>query len=215
MIELAKKYNFVIMEEEDDHEFWWGKYPFRPIAQYAYDGRVIYCAAMSRASRYLQHLRTVIAASSFIRGITSISNAGFSYRDIEKERVITALLESVNLPMLVRKLRISKRRDLMSLTDILQLQLGKYASFEMPLCGTAIWLSFTTKMDLLKVLDAVNTDDQQIRYIAYCNGSNQQIRHLQLNFSRSIYGNAAGSALKSGQSLKTKSCRPIRSMPSR
>jgi len=183
LVDLAKRYKFYIIEEDDEHEFWWGRAPLRPMVQLRHDGHVIYCAALSRATPYMQHLRTVIAPTQLIGLLKSRPETLHGYRDPAQEKKIIQLLGTNELATISRKLRLAKLRDMAVLKDILHLQLGTYISYEMPESGTAIWIHFQKKIDLASILHTIHAEGHHLRYTIGHKKAATRIQQLRLDFS--------------------------------
>jgi GntR family transcriptional regulator / MocR family aminotransferase len=164
LVHLAKKFSFYIIEEEDDHEFWWGKQPFRPLAQLDHDGFVVYCAALSRISPYLQHLRTVVAPAQLISLLKLQSENTFAFQDWNDEKAALSLLCTDELVIYSRKARLEKLKHLKSLIGILQLQLGGHISFERPESGTCVWVEFKVSINLPQLLQSLKLQDPRLNF---------------------------------------------------
>lgn len=184
LIELAKKYHCYIIEEDDDHEFWWGQFPFKPLAQYDHGGFVIHCAALSRVTPYMQNLRMVVAPVQLIDALKNIPNSSYGYRDYAQERAITRLLLNSELLSFSRQARLAKQRDLKNLHHILQLQLGEYVCYDPPQCGTGLWICFPTKVNLVTFFEILKNEGYNFRYSQNRKESVQTIRHIRLDFGK-------------------------------
>jgi GntR family transcriptional regulator / MocR family aminotransferase len=184
LVELAKKHQFYLIEEDDDHEFWWGKYPFMPLAHYAHGGFVIHCAALSRVSPYMQNLRTIVAPAQLIEILKSIPNAHYGYRDFSEEKAISRFLVNSELLWFSRQAKAAKQKDLKNLHELLQLQLGEYISYDLPESGTALWIRFPAKTDLVTLIELLKSDGQVIRSVISRVKPEQTIYHMRLDFGR-------------------------------
>jgi GntR family transcriptional regulator/MocR family aminotransferase len=183
LVALAKKHHFYIIEEDDDHEFWWGKSPFKPLAHYDHGGFVIYCAALSRVNPYMQHLRTVVAPAQLVKRLKIMPDSIYGYRDFSEEKAIIRLLFNHELVSFSRRARLAKLKDLKNVQDILQLQLGEYISYDLPECGTGLWISFPTKVNLVTVFEILKNDGYQMR-ISNNIKTDKMVNHMRLDFGR-------------------------------
>ncbi|RYG54915.1 MAG: hypothetical protein EOO01_00015 [Chitinophagaceae bacterium] len=184
LIELAKEYGFYIIEEDDDHELWWGRSPVKPLSQYDHNGHVIYCAALSRTSPYMQHLKTVIAPAQFISKLEEMAEIHAGFRDPEVEKSIIEMITVNNLIAVSRSVRLLKQKHLQILDEILRLQLGKYITYELPQSGTALWISFAKNIDLVPIIETMKTEGFPLRSSHYRNKLTNAISHMRLDFSR-------------------------------
>lgn len=183
LIELAKKYQFYIVEEDDDHEFWWGKHPSKPLVCYDHDGFVIHCSSLSRTSPYMQHLRTVIAPGQLIGTLNTLPDLRYGYQDYIEEKNINQLLNDNGLISVSRQARLSKQKDFKKLHQILQLQLGAYITYEMPENGTAIWISFPKHLDLKRIFEQLKDEGFRLKSIINQKRQNATIQNMRLDIS--------------------------------
>ncbi|RQO77725.1 hypothetical protein DBR40_07045 [Pedobacter sp. KBW01] len=184
LVELAKKYQFYIIEEDDDHEFWWGRFPFRPLVQYGHGGFVVHIAALSRVSPYMQNLRTVVAPAQLIRTLKAIPNTCYGFRDFSEEKAIARLLVNSELLWFSRQAKAAKQKDLKNLNELLQLQLGEYLSYDLPESGTALWIRFPAKLDLVSIIELLKNDGHLIRSEIHKGKPEQSIHYMRLDFGR-------------------------------
>lgn len=183
LIELAKAHRFYIIEEDEEHEFWRGRAPLRPLVQLRHEGHVLYCCALSRTSPYMQHLRVVIAPAQLIAVLKSLPQIQQGYRDPFQEKKILQLLRTNGLATVSRQLRLAKKKDLTALKEILQLQLGKYISYEMPESGTAIWIQFPKKINLSGMLQTLLAEGHRFQYTFDGKKPAANIQQLRIDFS--------------------------------
>lgn len=183
LIELAKKYQFYIIEEDDDHEFWWGKSPSIPLVFQDHGGFVIHCAALSRSSPYMQHLRTVIAQEQLISSLKVLPDSKHGYQDYMEERSISQLLRDNGLISVSRQARLSKQKDLKKLYQILQLQLGPYIEYDRPDHGTALWINFPKTIDLKRSFELLKIEGFQLKLSTNLRKQNATIHTLHLDIT--------------------------------
>ncbi|MGE6220395.1 hypothetical protein ACQKCH_11260 [Nubsella zeaxanthinifaciens] len=183
LVELAKKYRFYIIEEDDDHEFWWKKHPFKPLVCYDHDGFVIHCSSLSRTSPYMQHLRTVIGPGQLIGTLRTLPDIRYGYQDYIEEKNINQLLNDNGLISVSRQARLSKQKDIKKLHQILQLQLGAYINYELPENGTAIWISFPKLLDLKRIFEQLKNDGFRLKFSTNQKRQNTSIQSMRLDIS--------------------------------
>jgi DNA-binding transcriptional MocR family regulator len=68
--------------------------------------------------------------------------------------------------------------------ELLQLQLGEYISYDLPESGTALWIRFPAKTDLVTLIELLKSDGQVIRSVISRVKSEQPIYHMRLDFGR-------------------------------
>ncbi len=183
LLMLARRYEFTILEEEDEHELWWDKQPFMPLALRNHMGHVIYSGAISRVSPYLQHLRTVIGPSQLIAVLKGMPELKFGYMDILEERAVFLLLSSGELLMLSRKLRLAKRSEMSKLEEILVLQLNGIINFTPPSAGTGFWIEFPRTNDLEYMLDQIGQSDSRLNHVYIKYNPGKSANSIRFDFS--------------------------------
>jgi GntR family transcriptional regulator/MocR family aminotransferase len=183
LIALAKKHQFYIIEEDDDHEFWWGKHPSKPLVHHEHEGFVVHCSALSRASAYMQNIRTVIAPAQLISALKSLPDIGYGYQDQMEEKSINKLLTNHGLISISRQARLSKQRDLKNLHAILQLQIGQFISYELPESGTALWINFPKKLDLKRNFELLKIEGFRLKICFNLKKPNSMIQSMRLDIT--------------------------------
>ncbi|MBE9600187.1 PLP-dependent aminotransferase family protein [Pedobacter sp. MC2016-24] len=152
LIELAKKYKVCILEEEEDHEFWYTKSPYSPMAGYNHDGFVIYLAALSKAIPETRTLRIVAASAQFIEQLQMLPAQPIESRDIIKEKAIADMIKSGEMAEYARHVRAKSKKFRNELDLILSHHLGKYVTYTIPEHGLTFWLKFQETCNLTVVL---------------------------------------------------------------
>jgi len=183
LIALAKKYHFIIIEEDDDHEFWYGQNPFKPLIDYDNEGHIIHLAALSRLTPNMQNQRTVIAPDLVIQSLKSLPALIYEGRDITEEMAISEAIKSGELAALIRKARKFKRRDLINMEGIFHDHLSEFMKFRTPETGLSIWLEFTNKVNLKTILTMLKRSGIQVPYFPEQQRHAQEIFNMRLSFS--------------------------------
>ncbi|MBB2145738.1 hypothetical protein GM921_09590 [Pedobacter sp. LMG 31464] len=184
LIAMAMENGFYIIEEDDDHEFWWGKSPLKPMAQNEHNGHVIHCCAISRTTAYMQHLRAVIAPIPFISHLSLLTEIDKGYRDPYEEKNIRNLLNTNEIIPLSRQIRLIKLKHLRALDEILRHQLGKRITYELPEYGTALWISFPENEDLVQIIEILKNEGHILKSTNYRRRSTDPINMMRLDFSQ-------------------------------
>lgn len=183
LIQMAVEHRFYILECDDDHEFWYGQQPFKPLWQYPNQGRVIYCAALSRLTSYLQNVRTILAPESLLKSLRRNPLATCLHRNLGKEYAVTKMLRSGELAEHIRNARTIKKRHLNELLRIIDENLKGYVTCQKPENGLSIWLDFQTTIKLPKVLKLLS--NRGIKVLQYPQEQllQEHIRHMRIDFS--------------------------------
>lgn len=199
LIELAKKYRVCIIEEEDDHEFWFGKTPFRSLASRNHGGFVIYMGALSKATPETTALRLVVAPTQFITAMQSLPKQSIENRDVIKEKAIAAMVKNGDILEYGRDVRLKSKLYRNQLHDILQEHLEKYVEYNVPQNGLTFWLKFDEVIDLNMVLDRVEEMGVPVPYHPIYEKTKEKVSHMMLGFGAFDINEAKGGATFLGQ----------------
>ncbi len=186
LIALSRKHRFYLIEDDDDHEFWYKAEPFRSLINYENDGQVVYCGALSRLHPYLQNLRTIVAPAEIIAMLKNMPGSPHEYRDHVMEVSIEYMLRSGELQKLVRQTRQQKQRDLMNMHEILKTQLHEFIRYKLPDHGTSVWIRFLPQVNLKLMLDMLERKGVQVPYFPEKQLLQQHVHHMRLDFSQYI-----------------------------
>lgn len=141
LLELARQFDFALIEDDYDHEFHFESQPLLPMASYA-PARVIYVGSLSKLLLPALRIGYIAAPPPLIDAIAHqvslIDGMGNSFT----EDAAAELIESGELRRHARKATqvYAERRTAFATT--LQELLGDRAAFRMPDGGLAFWLRF-------------------------------------------------------------------------
>ncbi|MCD0487926.1 GntR family transcriptional regulator [Pedobacter sp. MC2016-14] len=161
---LSVKNDFTIIEEEDNHEFWYGEKPYLPLVGHPEQDRVIYIAALSKASLYLQSIRVVIAAENFINMLNAIPCHSIEARNIAAEETVIDMMDSGKLLSMIKHHNSTAADNGRLLTYLVENYLKKYSSCVMPKAGLSLWIMFRVDIDVLKALRLMETKGLEIPF---------------------------------------------------
>ena len=148
LLMLAEQYNFVIVEDDYDHEFHFHHHPVFPLASSNHAGRVIYVGSLSKVLAPGLRVGYVVASKEIINQCASevmlIDRQGNSVTEL----AVAELMDSGEIKRHIRRtLKVySERRNV--LIQLLQNELGQYVSFDSPNGGLAIWLRLNEGIDV-------------------------------------------------------------------
>ena len=149
---LAEQYDFVIVEDDYDHEFHFHHHPVFPLASSNHAGRVIYVGSLSKVLAPGLRVGYLVASKEIINQCASevmlIDRQGNSVTEL----AVAALMESGEIKRHIRRtLKVyNERRNV--LIDLLQKELGEFVSFDSPNGGLAIWLRLNDDIDVNKLV---------------------------------------------------------------
>lgn len=179
---LAEQYNFVIIEDDYDHEFHFHHHPVFPLASTSHAGRVIYVGSLSKVLAPGLRVGYLVASKEIINQCASdvmlIDRQGNSITEL----AVAALMCSGEIKRHIRRtLKIYNDRRVF-LVDLLQNELGEFVNFNSPNGGLAIWLQLNEGIDLNKLTKKSLLEKVKILPASLFSESNVEINAVRLGF---------------------------------
>jgi len=139
LLNLAKQYNFAIIEDDYDYDFNYNHAPILPLASHDTNGNVIYIGSVCKTVAPVFRIGYLIAPREFIDEAASLRGIVDRQGDALLELTFASFIKSGELDSHIRKvLKIYKqRRDLFC--NLLKTELGQFFEFDIPKGGMAIW----------------------------------------------------------------------------
>lgn len=152
LLMLAEQYQFVIVEDDYDHEFHFHHHPVFPLASSNHAGRVIYVGSLSKVLAPGLRVGYIVASKEIINQCASevmlIDRQGNSVTEL----AVAELMDSGEIKRHIRRtLKVySERRNV--LIQLLQDELCEFVNFDSPNGGLAIWLRLNEGIDVHKLV---------------------------------------------------------------
>ncbi|WP_298511619.1 PLP-dependent aminotransferase family protein [uncultured Kordia sp.] len=144
LLNLAKRYNFAIIEDDYDYDFNYNQAPILPLASHDANGNVIYIGSVCKTVAPVFRIGYLIAPKEFVDEAAKLRGFVDRQGDALLELTFASFIKSGDLDRHIRKvLKIYKqRRDLFC--SLLQDELGDFLEFEVPKGGMAVWIQLNT-----------------------------------------------------------------------
>ena len=157
LLNLAKKYNFAIIEDDYDYDFNYNHAPILPLASHDINGNVIYIGSVCKTVAPVFRIGYLIASKEFVDEAAKLRGFVDRQGDALLELTFADFIKSGDLDRHIRKvMKIYKqRRDLFC--KLLQEELGEFFQFEIPKGGMAVWILLNKKYKWKQVAEiAIN-----------------------------------------------------------
>lgn len=139
LLELARKRQIPILEDDYDHEFHFEGRPPLPLASADAHGVVVYIGTLAKILAPGLRIGFVVAPEPLAERITALRRYVDRQGDLVVERAVAELLEDGELQRHVRKMRKVYRARRDALVDALTRHLADDLRFRVPHGGLAIW----------------------------------------------------------------------------
>ena len=151
LLNLAKQYNFAIIEDDYDYDFNYNHAPILPLASHDTNGNVIYLGSVCKTVAPVFRIGYLIAPKEFIDEAASLREIVDRQGDALLELTFAEFIKTGELDSHIRKvMKIYKlRRDLFC--KLLKEELGPFFEFDIPKGGMAIWAKLNEKYSWEKV----------------------------------------------------------------
>lgn len=194
LVQLAKQHRMCIIEEEDDHEFWYSTIAYKPLACYEHDGFVIYMGALSKATPDAQSLRIIVASAQFITELQALPVQSIAERDVIKEQAFAEMILKGDMAEYARQIRLQSKTYRDELHLILSHYLHKFVSYIIPEHGLTFWLKFDERFDLNLMLKKLDDGGIPVPYHPNNQKTNIKTNAMMLGFGAFDINEAEGGA---------------------
>jgi len=153
LLELAKKYNFAIIEDDYDYDFHYSSSPILPLASADDYGSVIYVGSFCKTVASGIRIGFMVAPQNLINQATRLRRLIDRQGEQLLEEAMANLLRNGDIGRHLKKANklYQERRD--TLCRLLQEKLGDYLSFTIPNGGFAVWAEYKHALSPAKVSD--------------------------------------------------------------
>ena len=144
LLNLAKQYNFAIIEDDYDYDFNYNHAPILPLASHDINGNVIYIGSVCKTVAPVFRIGYLIASKAFVDEASKLRGYVDRQGDALLELTFADFIKSGDLDRHIRKvMKIYKqRRDLFC--KLLTSEFGSFFQFEIPKGGMAVWVKLNS-----------------------------------------------------------------------
>ncbi|KAA8384088.1 PLP-dependent aminotransferase family protein [Acetobacter sp. DmW_136] len=149
LLEIARRHDLVIIEDDYDHEYRFDSHPVLPLAARARpDQRLIHIGSLSKLTAPALRLGYVIAAPDILNRMVHLREIVDRQGDVPLEQALAHMITSGLLARHARKARriYATRRDFF--IDEVRKYFGNLIEFTVPAGGLAVWLRVDNRIDV-------------------------------------------------------------------
>ncbi|MEQ1488485.1 MAG: PLP-dependent aminotransferase family protein [Methylotenera sp.] len=152
LIALAAQYNFMIIEDDSDHEFNFSNHNTLPLASMQNAHHVVYIGSLSKALSPNFRLGYIVAPTEIISQCANQISLIDRQGDQITELAVAELLHlgEIKKQNLRTHKIYSERRTYIA--DLINKELSEFVSFKLPHSGLALWLEVCPTIDMSKLL---------------------------------------------------------------
>ncbi len=148
LLQLAERYNFMILEDDYDYDFHYNSSPVLPLASLQHQDRVVYVGSFSKTVAPGLRIGFLVGSMELVEQLSLIRRFIDRMGDFTLERAISRLLDSGEIRRHLNKSLQAYRRRRDFLCKQLTLELYDYVSFKVPEGGMAVWAKFASFINL-------------------------------------------------------------------
>ena len=151
LMQLAKEYQFAIIEDDFDYDFQFDGFAMLPMASSDANGVIIYLGKLGQSLFPSFQTGFVVAPENVVQEAKNYLKILDSQGDLIQDQMLSELIYEGEIHRLIKKNSIiyKERRDF--LCECLTTHFGNQIRWEKPSGGLALWLRFEPKISLIKL----------------------------------------------------------------
>lgn len=180
LLQLAREYGFIIVEDDFDYDFQYEKSAMMPLASADLDGMVIYVGSFGKSLAPAFRTGFVVAPDNLMMEMRKYLGIIDRQGDVVMEYALGEMIEEGEIHRHLKKsLKVYRaRRDFFC--KLLITELGELLSFRVPTGGLALWTEWERGLSLFKLASLCAKDDLLIpKTLLY---QNHQVSGMRLGF---------------------------------
>lgn len=183
LLNLAKQYNFAIIEDDYDYDFNYNHAPILPLASHDTNGNVVYIGSVCKTVAPVFRIGYLIASKEFVDEASKLRGYVDRQGDAVLELTFADFIKSGDLDRHIRKvMKIYKqRRDLFC--KLLKDELGDVFAFEIPKGGMAVWTKLNSKYSWDRFSEVAKTYNLEIGDWKQYDNANLGHKYIRIGFA--------------------------------
>lgn len=183
LLEMAKQYNFVVLEDDYDYDFHFGNSPVLPLASGDVKDRVLYFGSFTKIIAPAFRVGYLIGPARLIQDLPKLRRTFDRQGDAVLEKTIADLLVDGTLRRHLKKSwrHYKERRDFFC--DLLKKELGDVVTFQKPAGGMAVWVKFDEKFNVPQLSKRLVQKGIYLSDGSNYNPPNQPLNSVRMGFA--------------------------------
>lgn len=162
LIELAQKYDFIIIEDDYDHEFHFDNRPILPIASYTNSNHCIYIGTFSKIVAPALRIGYLAGNVELIKKICALREIIDIQNDPIMEQAIVDLIQNGDIKRHIRRAAKYYKNKKNYLEKLLEIHLKGKVNYQTPTGGLAFWVRPVKKIAMLELIEQLEEVGVQI-----------------------------------------------------
>jgi GntR family transcriptional regulator / MocR family aminotransferase len=183
LLNLAERYDFYIIEDDREHEFFFDETPTFPVSSEDESNRAIYLGSLSNVLSPALELSYIVGAKSLIERCVTEKNIIECQNKLSLEYAASELMESGEMQR--HRRRISKvfaeRRNYTH--ALIRDELGDHVDFDLPRGGLAFWLRFRHPVDMARFMEQSQKEKVRFAEGSQFSAGNEEVKAIRLGFA--------------------------------
>jgi GntR family transcriptional regulator/MocR family aminotransferase len=183
LLQLADEFDFVIVEDDYDHEFHFDKNPMQPMASIDRRGKVIYIGSLSKILAPGLRMGFVVAPPSILQRIANEIILIDRQGDSVTERAVADLMQSGELRRHIRHAAKVYEQRCRVASALVAETLQPHVKLKMPDGGMALWLEIHPSIDMNRLLADARRERIEILSGSLFADHNRPVHGLRLGYA--------------------------------
>ncbi|PIB33071.1 GntR family transcriptional regulator [Gaetbulibacter sp. 5U11] len=159
LLQLAKAYNFAIIEDDFDYDFQFEGSAMLPMASADAEGVVIYLGRLGQSFFPSFQIGFVVAPKNIINEAKNYLQILDKQGDLIQKQILTELISEGEIHRLIKKNVTIYRQRRDYLCACLTTYFKDDATWQVPTGGLAVWINFKTSISLVKLAEKAKKHD--------------------------------------------------------
>ncbi|WP_299580820.1 PLP-dependent aminotransferase family protein [uncultured Sunxiuqinia sp.] len=155
LLELSKRYNFVIIEDDYDYDYHYSSSPYLPLASAQHHGNIIYIGSFSKVLDPAIRIGFMVAPVNFIAQATELRKIIDIGGDMYMQDALAVLIQEREISRHLKKAKKVYHQRRERLAQLLQQSLSSHVSYSIPSGGMAMWIRFNSIIDIQELTDTL------------------------------------------------------------